>query len=294
MVPEAQGHLERALALLPAAPTRERVHCGGHAACARRPLARRLRAVGRVAARPPARRAGAAVGAPVGLLPRRRDQPARPPGACAARVGRGRSAVSARAGAARVRPGGEQPAGAGRRGGPARAGARCPLAVGDPCGGARDGDAGPLRRRRRPGCASTSGTGPKATATPATCGGTWRCFASRGSTTPACCGWSTRIWPAMPCRSRCSASTRPRCCGDCTCWASTCASAAPHLVAAGTWPTTAPATTPSTTCTRCWRCWRPTTARAPSTGWRAAPRARWPPTTRRAATTRWRARSARR
>ena len=44
-----------------------------------------------------------------------------------------------------------------------------------------------------------------------------------------------------------------RCCGGCTCWASTCASAVPRWWRGGTWPTTAPATTRSTTCTRCWR-----------------------------------------
>ena len=222
------------------------------AAGAGRPLARGLPRLGRAAARAPARRAGAAVGAAVGLLPRRCQRPAAAPGARAARVGR-RPIRCTRyvLGAVRLRPRGEQPLPAGR-------GRRPPCAAGQPAralgrarGGARDGDAGPLRGRLGLAAPAPAGAGPRATASPATCGGTRRCSAWRRWTPPACCAWSTRTSAATRCRSRCSAWTPRRCCGGCTCWARTCPRAAPRRWSRLARPTSTPATTPSTTCTPC-------------------------------------------
>ena len=187
----------------------------------RRPLDGRLPQLGRTAGGVPARRAGAAVGAAVGLLPRRCGAPARTAGARAARVGRGRPAVCACAEPVCLRPGREQPLSAGRRSRPPRAGRQPQGAVGGACGGACHGHAGPASTKAPPGCASTRPSGPRATASPATCGGTRACSGWRSWTSPARCAWPTSAWPASSCRSRCSAWTRPRCCGGCTCWAPT-------------------------------------------------------------------------
>ena len=132
------------------APARERAHLAAtrlvlegrwHDAC---------RAWDALLRRASARRAGAAVGAPVRLLPRRRraacaqrparalpewdeDDPLLPLRARACTPSASRSATSTR------RP---------RRRGRAALPARCARAVGDARGGARDGDAGPPRGRR--------------------------------------------------------------------------------------------------------------------------------------------------
>ena len=178
---------------------------------------------------------------------------ARAPGARAARVGRGRPAVPARAGALCLRPR-REPLPRRRPKKPAAARWRStrasPWAV--HARGARDGDAGPLRRRRRLAAPAPGASGPRATASPPTCGGTRRCSASRRWTSPACCASSTATCAAERCRSPCSASMRRRCCGACTCSATTSPSAARRCSPAGHCKARPrPATTPSTTCTRC-------------------------------------------
>ena len=119
---EADAHLPHARALAKDGAPRVNAPTSKPCSWCSTAAGSRLPGLGRAAAAVPARRAGAAVGAAVGLLPRRRRRPAPAPGARAARVGRGRPAVRLRAGAARLRPGGEQPLPAGRRGGPPRAG----------------------------------------------------------------------------------------------------------------------------------------------------------------------------
>ena len=97
----------------------------------------------------PARRARAAMGAPARLLSRRRAQPAPARRARAARMGRGRPAASSRA--RRCIAFGLEESNllcAGRRSRASRARSGSEGAVGGACGGARDGDAGPLRRGR--------------------------------------------------------------------------------------------------------------------------------------------------
>ncbi len=145
--------------------------------------------------------------------------------------------------------------------------------------------------KARSGCASTSRSGPSATGSPATCGGTRGCSGSRRSTPPACCGSSTSTSAASRWRSRCTGSTRHRCCGGCTCMARTSARAPKPSSPAGPPRRPRPATTPSTTSTACWRCSPPATLAPPRRGSRAAPSARSTPATRGARTTRWHARS---
>jgi hypothetical protein len=148
MLAEAQAHLQAAQALERPAPPRERAHLEAvqrvldgrwHAACD----------LGRAAGGAPARRAGAAVGPPVGLLPRRRHRPA--PAARRVRCPSGTRPTRCTPTCWPCTPSGWRSATSTRR--PKRpAAARwppSPRALGRACRGPCDGDAGPLRRRRR-------------------------------------------------------------------------------------------------------------------------------------------------
>ena len=118
---------------------------------------------------------------------------------------------------------------------------------------------------------SRTTTGARATSSPSTCGGTWRCtsWSSAGptrcspSTTPAC---TTR--PRRASRSRCS--TPARCCGACTSTAST---SAPASTCSPTPGRPGPRRTPgtcSTTSTPPWRWPAPAASPTPepwSTAW---------------------------
>ena len=106
-----------------------------------------------------ARRARLAVGAPVRLLPRRREAAARARRGGAAGLARRRSAPALRARAARLRPRGIGALRRGRGDRPACARRRGARAVGDPRRRPRDGDAGAPRRKARAGWASGAATG---------------------------------------------------------------------------------------------------------------------------------------
>ena len=270
------------------APARPRSACCDgrwHDAC---------RAVGRVAARAPARRARAAVGAPVGLLPRRRAQPARSARrACCPSGTRPIRCIPYVLGLhafgleennlLRRRP--KRPAGARSRATPRVPWAIHAVAHVMEMQGRFDEGAAWLRQHQRQWA---EGNG--------FAGHLWwhlALFRLEGLDDAGALRLVDAHLAATRCRSRCSASTPRRCCGGCTCSASTSARAAQRAgCAAGTWPTTAPATTPSTTCTRCWRCSAPATAAARRAWVARCADARAGAETRGAATTRWRARSA--
>jgi hypothetical protein len=228
----------------------------------------------------PARRAGAAVGAAVGLLPRRRDAAAPAPGARAARVGRGRSAVPLRAGLyafgleeCNLYPQAED---AGRR----ALAARPARPLGRARGGARDGDAGPLRRRRGLAAPAPAAVGRGQRLCRCTCGGTRRCSGWRR--------WTCRRAAAgrqAPVRRALQITLQPRRRRGHAVAAAPAGRGrqrplAPRCWTAGRLDDAQPATTPSTTCTGAGACWRPGEMRAPRPGWRAAPSARCSPTTR--------------
>ena len=218
---------------------------------ARRRLARRRppprRPPDPLAGRParPARRS------PTRLLPRRRGQPARPGRPLAPQHRPGPPAPRLRARHVRLRARRERALRARRT---ARVGGRRTQPrrrLGDPRRRARLRDAGPRRRRHPLPATGAKPTGPRATCSPSTTGGTWRSTCSRRDAPTSRCrsttGTSTtRTRPACP--SRCS--TPAPCCGAFTSTASTRAAASLRWPTRGRHARQANPGTCSTTCTR--------------------------------------------
>ena len=234
---------------------RERAHLAAVHRLAAGDWARRGRGLERASRPAPARRAGPAVGPPARLLPRRRAQSLRERVAAVLPAWHERrSAAALRARHARLRARGIGPLRRGRSGRPP--GARRPgaRALGHPCRRARDGDAGPPRRRPALDgrVAPALGRGQRLRRPPRLARGAVRAGSARprrralGLRRATCAPTSTR--------SRCSASMPHRCCGACNCTVPRSARAGRRCSRAGrSTPPKPPGTRRSTTCTRCWR-----------------------------------------